>query len=84
MSTKGELLHNHNHHHHNHHQHHHHHTRRCRVQELVTMFNLTQVADVKIGKAALDKSKVRLLSIATELCNRPGLIYMEDPGMSDR
>ena len=43
-----------------------------RVQELLTMFRLEHVADMKIGTARLGRAKSRLVTIAMELCNRPG------------
>jgi ABC-type multidrug transport system ATPase subunit len=63
-----------------------------RVQELITMFRLDEVADQKLrnvyeegnnssssSTCALGRGRRRLLTIAQEIVNRPGLILLEDP-----
>ena len=58
-----------------------------RVQELISMFRLDDVADQKLGEiydpnaptCALGRGRRRLLTISQEIINRPGLILLEDP-----
>lgn len=63
-----------------------------RVQELISMFRLDDVADQKLryvyeegnansntSNCALGRGRRRLCTIAQELVNRPGLILLEDP-----
>ena len=65
-------------------------TTQSRVQELISMFRLDDVADEKIrnicdlsgestSSSALGRGRRRLLTIAQEIVNRPGLILLEDP-----
>lgn len=52
-----------------------------RVQEVISMLCLEDIADKKLGcdLVALGRGRRRLISIGQELCNRPGLVCMEDP-----
>lgn len=43
------------------------------------MLNLGDIADELISTLNLNGAKRRLISMATDLCNRPGLVFMEDP-----
>ena len=54
-----------------------------KVDEILRVFDLEDVADVTIGHSAhnrnISPSQMRLVTIATEALNRPGLLYLQDP-----
>ena len=58
----------------------------ARVQEVLSLFRLRDVADTKVGACGsnLSPSQGRLLSIAMELIHQPSIVLLEDPiqGMS--
>ena len=54
-----------------------------KVDEVLRVFDLESVADVMIGypnpTRTISPSQMRLLTIATEALNKPGLLYLQDP-----
>ena len=52
-----------------------------RIEEVIKMLGIDDIADTQISTLlpTLSGGKRRLITIATELCNRPGLVFMEDP-----
>ena len=57
-----------------------------KVDEILRVFDLEDVAEVPIGSYThcrrISPSQMRLLTIATEAINRPGLLYLQDPFFS--
>jgi ABC-type multidrug transport system ATPase subunit len=54
---------------------------KIRVQEVLSLFRLRDVADTKVGPGGsnLSPSQGRLLSIAMELIHQPSIVLLEDP-----
>ena len=52
-----------------------------RVEEVIHMFGLESIANNKIGspEESMSRGTRRLISIAQEVFNRTGLIFIEDP-----
>ena len=53
-----------------------------RVDELLRLFDLEEVADVAVGREhqrGISPSQMRCLTIAMECVNKPGLLFLQDP-----